>query len=146
MDWIVDEIKAELIAQRHKATGKGLNSIRLEEVEAGKEWIIVGANYLYWVNYGRAPGKMPPLAAIRAWVVAIGLPRKAAYPIARVIAMKGVPAKPYVMWKEGNALKRTNFVGEVIEKNKERIVAELTKRVEINIFEKYRNEKIILQC
>lgn len=141
LSWIVDSIRAELIAQRHNATGAGIASIAIEEVEEGKEWVITGANYLYWVNYGRRPGAWPPMAAIRAWVQAIGLPSTAAFPIARSIAAKGTPGQPYVVWTEGNALRRKNFVGQVVEDNKARISQEIGKAFSVRVFEKYRKEQ-----
>ena len=145
LNWIVEAIRAELIAQRHNATGASIASVAIEEVEEGKEWVITGANYLYWVNYGRLPGSWPPMAAIRAWVQAIGLPSKAAFPIARSEAMKGTPGQPYVVWTEGNSLERKNFIARVIEKNKDRIAAEVGKTVEIRMFEKYKKDKIRIE-
>jgi len=145
LEWIVDELKAELIAQRHVATGASLNSLRITELEEGSEWVITGNGSLYWVQYGRRPGAMPPLSAIRAWVAAIGLPQKAAYPIARSIAAKGTPGQPYVVWTEGNSLERKNFIARVIEKNKDRIAAEVGKTVEIRMFEKYKKDKIRIE-
>jgi hypothetical protein len=48
-----------------------------------------------YVEYGTGP-HFPPLEPIREWARRHGLPESAAYPIARAIAQRGTPAKPWL--------------------------------------------------
>ena len=75
--------------------------------ELASSWRIASATYFYYnlpnarvriVNdapnawyriVGRAPGRMPPVNAIRQWCEVKGIPVAAAYPIARGIAQRG---------------------------------------------------------
>lgn len=51
--------------------------------------IVNNANAALFRVRGRAAGKMPPVSAIAAWLVAVGGDPKYAYPIARSIGKKG---------------------------------------------------------
>ena len=50
-----------------------------------------------------------------------------------------------MFWTEGNSLERKNFIVRVIERNKDRIAAEVGKTVEIRMFEKYKKDKIRIE-
>lgn len=53
------------------------------------------AGHAVFVERGRRAGAtMPPLAPIRAWALRHGMPAAAAWPIARAIARRGIPARP----------------------------------------------------
>lgn len=59
----------------------------------------VGTNVPYArpVNFGRRAGAaMPPVAAITPWVTSHGMPAEAAFPVARAIGRRGIPAKPFL--------------------------------------------------
>lgn len=124
LGFVVEELRAELIAQRHSATGKGIASLRIEEVREGKEYNVIGEGYLRYVNFGTRP-HFPPLEPIRRWLQAIGADVKAAFPIARKMSLVGTPMQPYVFWTEGNTIQRTDFIGIAIERVKPRIAEEL---------------------
>jgi hypothetical protein len=48
----------------------------------------------------RAGAAMPPLAPIRAWALRHGMSASAAWPIARAIARRGIPARPVLLKPE----------------------------------------------
>jgi len=47
-------------------------------------------SYSIFVDKGRRPGKQPPLKSIESWCKSKGIPRDAAFPIARNIGLKGI--------------------------------------------------------
>jgi len=53
------------------------------------------APYAQYVEEGRPPGKLPPISAIRAWCITIGIPKEAANAIAWKIFHKGIPPKHF---------------------------------------------------
>ena len=125
MKFLVNALKAELARQLHNATGAASESIHVEE-SGVLEWSIIGNSYLYWVNFGRQPGKWPNIAAIRQWVEIknIGNGKDVntiAFLIARAIKEKGTPAKPYVVWATGNSLDRTDFVTRVLKEHEQEL-------------------------
>ena len=125
MKFLVAALKAELARQLHNATGAASESIHIEE-DGILEWTIIGNAYLYWVNFGRQPGKWPNIAAIRQWVEIknIGNGKDVdtiAFLIARSIKEKGTPAKPYVVWTVGNSIDRTDFVTRVLKEHEQEI-------------------------
>ena len=65
-------------------------------------WVEVGptVNYGRYVEFGRKPGKMPPVAALEPWVrqkLKAQDPRAVAFLIARKIAAEGVDPQPYMV-------------------------------------------------
>ncbi len=60
-------------------------------------------DYAVFVDKGRKPGKQPPLKSIEQWCKSKGIDKKAAFPIAREIGKRGLPAtnfmKPYTDFK-----------------------------------------------
>ena len=134
-DWLPDELRAELIAQQHSATGRSLQSITCERVSDG--YVVYGKGYLYWVQYGRKPGTLPPIEAIRQWVKVKGIDEKAVWPIAFKIKRDGTPGQPYTVWTVGNSLARRDFIGRTITNNKQRVDEDMIAEWEGIIFEKY---------
>jgi len=64
-------------------------------------WVEVGpsVNYGRYVEFGRKPGKMPPVSALEPWVrtkLKPKNPRAVAFLIARKIAREGVAAQPFL--------------------------------------------------
>jgi hypothetical protein len=139
LTWIIEELRKELQTQQHIASGALAASLRM--AKDGNDYVVIGRHYSYWVNFGRRAGSLPPITAIANWVAIKGLPTEATWPIAKTIAAKGTPGQPYVVWKEGNSIKRTDFVSDTIERCKERIKEELQQEWKAIIFEKYRKEQ-----
>ena len=70
-------------------------------------WATVGPTVAYgrWVEYGRKPGKMPPVDALEPWVrlkLKAKNPRRVAFAIAMKIAREGIKAQPFLgpAWKK----------------------------------------------
>lgn len=131
-EWLPDELRAELIAQEHRATGKGMQSISCERTATG--YIVRGLGYLYWNQYGRRAGTLPPIDAIRQWVKVKGIPEAAVWPIAMKLKRQG-SYKPYIRWTAGNSLNREDFIGRTIERNRERLNKEIAAEWQGVIFE-----------
>jgi hypothetical protein len=93
-----EALKDMLIDKGKEASGTLVNSIRTAVRSDGNKFVIevFAEDYLRFVDKGRAPGKFPPPEAIRSWVAIKGLPEEAAFPIARKIALQGIPATPIV--------------------------------------------------
>lgn len=71
-------------------------SVQVREATADKGVIGVGEKYGGAVEFGRRPGKMPPVAAIERWAaIKLGAPG-AGFVIARKIGMKGTKPQPFV--------------------------------------------------
>lgn len=98
--------KQQLISDGKKATGNLINSVRgyVEYKGTILSVVIDVADYWRYVEYGRKPGKFPPIDKIRQWIkVKPVLPRpgkngklptenQLAFLISRKIAKKGIPA------------------------------------------------------
>lgn len=134
--YIVEAFRKHLDKQRHIASGVAANSLKV--TKEGNDIVVRGAYYLYWVQFGRRPGGVPPLYAIRRWCSFIGLPATAAYPIALNIARKGTPGQPYVRWTEGNSLKRLDFVNDALAEVMPKLKEDIGKDFKVEIFEKFK--------
>lgn len=102
----VTAYKQNLQAADANATGELIESIKGKIKQNGK-WIIISINlrdYWRYVEYGRKPGKFPPIKSIREWIdIKPVLPRpyngklptkdQLAFLIARKIATKGIKPK-----------------------------------------------------
>lgn len=77
------------------AEGKLRDSISSDVTTDGSvvSLTVSAADHLRFVELGRKRGKFPPLEAIRRWTQAKGIPVRAAFPIARSIAEKGIAPK-----------------------------------------------------
>lgn len=82
------ELKQYLQVNDRNVTSRSSNSLQLKEVtDAGGK--LVGASHIEEVFLGRGPGTMPPISAIREWCYNRGIPRAAAWPIAKRIKEEG---------------------------------------------------------
>ena len=118
-------LKDELKEQKHIATGrlhKGLTYKVLTKVSDFVE-MNVYSSVDYWkaVNNPRF-AKKANYNEIFRWASAKGIPTQYAGAIWKKLTgkknKKGVYGKPYVFWKEGNQLRRTNFAGHVANTKK----------------------------
>lgn len=77
------EIKDTLAAKNLDSTGQASQSL---EVKGNQ---LLGADYLYYIDKGRSPGKFPPVANIQEWVrVKLGLQKSEAKNTAFLIGRK----------------------------------------------------------
>lgn len=69
-DEYVRRLKETLISHGHKASGDLITSLRTEIVTTSTsiKVVLISADYLKYVDYGRKAGKKPPYDAIRNWV------------------------------------------------------------------------------
>ena len=145
-DILIKGLQDTLRVQKHNATHKLSNSFRKDRKQKSLT-INVITNRKYWkiVNNGKAAFK-PNLAEIYRWVMVKGIKAAGlgqmgiAKRIARRIQKKGIPSKPYVVWTEGNNLKRTDFAGVTKEKKKKEVAKQLTGGVVADVVKMVRSE------
>ena len=148
-DILIKGLQDTLRVQKHNATGKLSNSFKKDRKQKSLTLNVI-TNKRYWkiVNNGKAAFK-PNLEEIYKWVVKKrikdvtggGLSQMAiAVRIARRISEKGIPSKPYVVWTEGNNLKRTDFAGVTKEKKKKEVAKQLTGGVVSDVVSMIRSE------
>lgn len=94
-------------SEDRNATGRSKASLQVINV-TGSTGQLVGAEYIQYVFKGRPPGKLPPLNQIIDWCNARGIPRGAAWIIAKNIAESGSK-----LWQS-----KRNIFDEVISEEK----------------------------
>lgn len=98
-----DYYKQMIVDSGHNATGHLADSQSFEIDYSNNTWTITlkMADYWKWLEYGRRPGKMPPVDKILEWInVRKVLPRNnkklpqksLAFAISKSISKKGLPA------------------------------------------------------
>ena len=87
------KIKQELTKVKGVDTGQARNSIH-GEVERMEGRVKANALHASIIEYGRRPGKFPPIEPIRRWVQRKGL-NIPAFVVARKIAVSGVAPRPF---------------------------------------------------
>lgn len=131
----VDEYK-KIIKSKAYASGKLYNSINYELVvtSTGVSIKFIALDYYLEIENGRAKGKMPPISAIKKWMVYKGIPNKPgmAYRIARSIGKDGIKPRPFL---KNISDKLTNKYNKQLE---EALAKDVTKTVnkELNNLEK----------
>ena len=75
------------------------------------------SNYGKWVDRGRKPGKMPPYKKLEGWVKEHGMPSSAAFPIARNIGKRGIPARPWLYVFDDNLDEMLKEIADQIAEN-----------------------------
>jgi hypothetical protein len=88
---VISGLKATMKLKDRNATGRTSASLFSEFDEGNMLLRIMGAEQWQYVEQGRSPGKQPPLNRIMEWCVAKGIPKEAAFPIARKIGQFGAP-------------------------------------------------------
>lgn len=93
--------KEKLIKGGILQSGKLFNSIdyRIEVTETSTNLYFQGEDYYINVEDGRKPNsKMPPVSAIRSWMITRGIPitKGLDFIIARSIGKKGIKPRPYL--------------------------------------------------
>lgn len=155
--YIKKKMQERLEIQKHKDTGKLIDTIKV--VYENGYIIAYIEDYGIYVNWGRRPGgKMPPISVLENWVRRKNFVlkdgqnyRSLAFAIAQSIKKKGIPAKPYKVWKEGNTIKRVGWIDDVIKEDLPEAVKIMSKElrreietiIEKSLF-KYDKDKQIL--
>jgi hypothetical protein len=110
------------------ASGSLINSInyRLQDTANGVNLILLGNDYLKYVDQGRRPGTYPPIKAIQRWVQIKGIPKEAAWAIRTNIFKFGI--------KPTRVIAKTRFTIETnrkyMLKYEKSIVDTITKNIE----------------
>jgi len=74
-------------------TGTARAAINHERI--GLDGYLIGAiEYFFFIEFGRKPGKNPPIQPIKDWLKRKGLDEGLAYPIAKKIGQQGIKPKP----------------------------------------------------
>ncbi len=92
---VIAEAKTRLLGFGRRATGNLYNSLDydVKETTKGVQLQFFAEDYLINVDQGRGAGKkQPPLDKIRDWCRIKNIPVEAAFPIARAIGRRGIPA------------------------------------------------------
>lgn len=93
---IKEEAKNNIRMNGTTFQGNLARSITVRESSATRGVVGVGEAYGGAVEFGRRPGKMPPVAPIERWAsIKLGAPG-AGFVIARKIGRKGTKAQPYM--------------------------------------------------
>jgi hypothetical protein len=111
--------KAELLAQKHRATGKLIDTFTVKDRKAGDIIYIEGRmeNYGEWVDTGRAVGaRRVPIQALIEWIRIKGIAsgeqvKGMAFAIQEKIYKEGIPTRG----SRRIAAKRTRFVKETLK-------------------------------
>jgi len=76
--------------------GSTASLVKNTSIKEMKEHIQVrSSDALYFANWGRGKGKMPPPTPIKKWLKRKGLPISALYPVMRKIGERGTKGKYY---------------------------------------------------
>jgi len=128
-EFLVEKIRAELLAQDHNASGDLISSIRYMVTE--NQIIIIANDYAKYLETGTSAGRWVPIDALIRWIEQKGIAsgerevKNAAFAIQRAIFREGTPTKgSYKFSKNG---RRKEFLTFVMDENFELIVAKITE-------------------
>lgn len=93
---IQNTIKENITSQGISTTGNLRRSVQKHEVSAERGVVAVDERYGGAVEFGRKPGKMPPIDAIERWAQLKLSTSGLGFVIARKIGRKGTKANPFV--------------------------------------------------
>lgn len=130
LDYLEEEIRRELVAQKHVATGNLRDSIAVAVRKTAYGYVVEGTGKFYgkYVDRGRGPGgKKVPIDALIAWIRVKGISvsgkkeRDLAFAIQHTIFKNGIPTD--------KNRSRTQFLSQTLEKNTLRIGDDITKAI-----------------
>lgn len=136
--FLVQELRKELVFQKHEATGKLIDSLeyRIKSTTTGISLGIWSEDYGHYVNTGRkAGGKKVPIAVLIEWIKQKGIAsgdkevKGIAFAIQTKIFREGIPTQG----SRRIAPRRQNFVDYVINGTEAQIGMLIDKRVQDNI-------------
>lgn len=96
MNKFKNKIQQNIVTKGITFQGSLGRSVQVREASVRRGLVAVGERYGSVVEFGRRPGKMPPVAPIERWAsIKLGSPG-AGFVIARKIGQRGTKANPYV--------------------------------------------------
>lgn len=121
---ITSDIQNILQNNRAIATGDLYKSIDYKIVQKKGEYklVISYLDYGEFVLKGRRPGTPPPYSAILKWTQFKGIPKEAAYPIAKSIGKKGIKPLNFIFPFYSNQNKIERFLEQDVALEIERII------------------------
>lgn len=143
---LVKGLRDELKAQKHNATGNLSRSLMASyrygnriKSDTIKLDIITNLNKNYWkvVNKASRWTFKASYAAISKWVKIKGINQNATAAIYKKLTDRYY-GKPYVVWQEGNTLRRENFAGFALSKQKDEIMREIQSGVKGDVIDAIR--------
>lgn len=143
---LVKGLRDELKAQKHNATGNLSRSLMTSyrygnriKSDTIKLNIITNLSKNYWkvVNKASRWTFKASYAAIARWVKIKGINQNATAAIYKKLTESHY-GKPYVVWQEGNRLRRENFAGFALSKQKDQIMKEIQSGVKGDVIDAIR--------
>jgi hypothetical protein len=119
-----------ILASRGKAQSKLISQVKIKVVITpdGLEIFDDMPSYSKFVDSGRRPGKQPPLRTIKSWCKSKGIPSKFAFPIARKIGERGLPATHFLNPLRELAALISKQSGPVVVESIKEMIAEINKK------------------
>lgn len=114
-------VKTEAALKRQLSWTENLKD-NIRVVVNGSDMELIMPDYGIFVEFGRRPGKQPPLNVIYNWCESKRIPTSAAFPIARKIGKEGLPAHPFLFEFNNNLKDLTKDIADILVK---RIVEDL---------------------
>lgn len=118
------------------ASGDLAKSVRYEVDDRGLR--VFAADYIYYVNTGRRPGKFPPIDSIKQWIedkrLSFDIPIDSlAFLIARKISKKGTTA-----WEQGGTdLVESVVTPELLKEIADKVILEVVREIKSDILKSY---------
>ena len=140
-DMLRKGLQDELKAQKHNATGRLSRSLKYNVIKKGLSILNVTSSVAYWRAVSNPKFfKGVSLRAILKWVrikgFAKGKEEQAASRIwyrMMVKPFKNAYGKPYVLWTDGNSLRRMNFEKFVALEYKKKVAAKLAPSIGVDV-------------
>ncbi len=126
---LLEQIRLGIIEDQEdkniRASGASAKSLKykVKEVSGNITGTLVGYNYFYWQEYGRSPGTLPPIEAIKKWIKAKGIKpvdiseTSLAWAIAKKIQKSGTRAKR----NESPRLAVAGIIQDTMDANRDQI-------------------------
>jgi len=136
---MVRSLREELKFQKHRATGalsRGLKKSKMFNIKNGKA-VNINSSVAYWKTVSNPKNfKGVSLTNILKWVRIKGFAKGNEVNAANRIYYRMMKepfgnayGKPYILWTDGNSLRRMNFEKWAVKQSKDKIVAQIEKGV-----------------
>jgi hypothetical protein len=135
LEQLAKRIKEQLQSKGIDNTGDAGNSLEVQDNT------LLGYEYIYFLDQGRAPGKFPPVSNIRDWVrTKLGIDEKKADSVAYLVGRK-ISQEGTKIWKDkSKGLELDVLINEMLEQ----IYEDVSEEMKVNIikFDTIKSEHI----